>query len=173
MKPMELNLPSDMMACVESFMTFYNASAKQRKLLWIYGQGQCQVKATFGGKAYDLMMSPVQAVVLSLFNEEERLTAAQVHDKVGKDVPVETLNRVLFSFISKYKILTKEPVSKKVEPTDSFSVNQVRGARDLKEISADFFFARPIDRSLFPFLSASSFRLPLCLYFCVPPRLRT
>lgn len=83
MKSFDLALPQEMAQAVESFLTFYNPGAKQRKLTWIYAQGECSVKSQFGGKTYDILMTPVQAAVLALFNDAESLSYADIRGKLG------------------------------------------------------------------------------------------
>jgi len=49
-KSSDLNLPLEMVKCVEVFKGFYETKTKHRKLTWIYSLGQCNVNGKFEQK---------------------------------------------------------------------------------------------------------------------------
>ena len=55
----------------------YDAATKDRKLTWHHNMGSVAIKSQFKGKVYDLTMTPIQAVVLMLFNDREHIPLDQ------------------------------------------------------------------------------------------------
>ncbi|CAB4312007.1 unnamed protein product [Prunus armeniaca] len=100
-KSFDLNLPEEMVKCVEVFKGFYETKTKHRKLTWIYSLGTCNVNGKFEPKNIELVVSTYQ---LNLTHDD--------------------LVRLLHSLsCAKYKILIKEPNTKTISPTDSFEFN--------------------------------------------------
>ena len=123
-KFVELNLPQEMVACVEQFKTFYEQrSSSHRKLTWMYTHGTAIVTGRFAAKPIELQVNTFQAAVLLLFNETEgELSYGEMKTALG--LPDEDLVRTLHSLsCAKYALLKKTPANKKVEPTCSFSFN--------------------------------------------------
>lgn len=60
----ELNLPSEMVQCVQAFKEYYDGRTSHRRLRWVHSLGSAQVLSTFmpGGKEkkHDLMVSTYQ-----------------------------------------------------------------------------------------------------------------
>lgn len=101
--PVELRLPADvseslsllrvsaltpillqMTASLERFRTFYTARNAGRRVAWAHSLGTLSIKATLpraGEK--ELHVSLFQALVLLLFNDEERLSFGQIRERVG------------------------------------------------------------------------------------------
>jgi cullin 3 len=85
-------------------------------------QGSAELKATFGAKKHELSVSTYQMVILLLFNDRGDLSYKDLKEMSG--IPIADLKKNLLSLSSaKYKILNKEPDSKKVDDTDTFSFN--------------------------------------------------
>ncbi|KAF2559122.1 hypothetical protein F2Q68_00012776 [Brassica cretica] len=118
----DLNLPREMVECVEAFKSYYGTKTNQRKLSWIYSLGTCHVIGSFDPKPIELVLSTYQAVVLCLFNNTERLTYQEIIEQLN--LSHEDLIRVLLSLsCAKYRILNKEPASKSIATTDLFEFN--------------------------------------------------
>ncbi|KAF8111551.1 hypothetical protein N665_0074s0080 [Sinapis alba] len=121
-KTSDLNLPIEMVNCIESFKAYYATKTKHRRLLWIYSLGNCHLNGRFDSKPIELIVSTYQAAVLCAFNNTERLTYEELLEQLN--LSHEDLVRVLHSLsCSKYKILNKEPASKTISKTDSFEFN--------------------------------------------------
>lgn len=121
-KSSDLALPAEMVKCVEVFKEFYSTKTKHRKLTWIYSLGTCNIIGKFHPKPIELIVTTYQAAVLLLFNNEERLSYADIKNELN--LTDEDIVRLLHSLsCAKYKILIKEPSSKMVEATDAFSFN--------------------------------------------------
>ncbi|KMT20271.1 hypothetical protein BVRB_1g002750 [Beta vulgaris subsp. vulgaris] len=121
-KSSDLNLPSEMVRCVEAFKQFYQTKTKHRKLSWVYSLGSCNINGKFGPKTIELIVGTYQAAALLLFNTADRLSYAEISTQLN--LADEDLVRVLQSLsCAKYKILLKEPNTRTVSHTDHFSFN--------------------------------------------------
>lgn len=121
-KSSDLNLPAEMVRCVEVFKEYYHSKAQQRKLSWIYSLGNCNISGRFDSKTIELIVSTYQASVLLLFNNSDRLSFSEIMDQ--SNLGHDDLVRVLLSLsCAKYKILNKEPNTKTISPTDYFEFN--------------------------------------------------
>ncbi|XP_006303539.2 cullin-2 [Capsella rubella] len=121
-KTSDLNLPSEMVNCIEAFKAFYATKTKHRRLSWIYSLGTCHISGKFDQKTIELIVSTYQAAVLLLFNNTERLTYTEILEQLN--LSHEDLVRLLHSLSClKYKILTKEPMSRSISKTDTFEFN--------------------------------------------------
>ncbi|KAH9615393.1 hypothetical protein KSS87_019632, partial [Heliosperma pusillum] len=121
-KSSDLNLPDEMVKCVEVFKQFYQTKTKHRKLTWVYSLGSCNISGKFGQKTIELVVGTYQAAALMLFNLSDRLSYTEIAAQLN--LADEDLVRVLQSLsCAKYKILIKEPSSRTVSTTDYFSFN--------------------------------------------------
>jgi cullin-4 len=126
----DFQLPQEVVLYQEAFRRFYVAKYQNRILQWQNALGQCSIKARFKTGVKELLLTAFQATVLLLFNgvsspdlpQEGSLTFSEIAQASKLD-PAE-LKRVLQSMAcAKLRILTKEPKSKDVQETDTFSVN--------------------------------------------------
>ncbi|CAA3007307.1 cullin-1-like [Olea europaea subsp. europaea] len=118
----DLNLPAEMVKCVEVFRDFYQTKTKHRKLTWIYSLGTCDVNGNFEQKTIELMVTTHQAAALLLFNSADRLSYEEIITQLNLlDYDVVRLLHSLSC--AKYNILNKEPNTKTVSSTDVFEFN--------------------------------------------------
>lgn len=121
-KTFNINLPSEMIQCVEAFKNYYNSQQKHRKLNWIYSMGNCNIVAKFDTKTIELVVTTYQAALLLLFNEFDRLSYAEIVTQLN--LPADDAVRLLHSLsCGKYKILEKEPSNRTISPSDVFQFN--------------------------------------------------
>ncbi|XP_058084193.1 cullin-1-like [Magnolia sinica] len=121
-KSFDLNLPAEMVKCVEVFREFYQTKTKHRKLTWIYSLGTCNINGKFEPKTIELIVSTYQASALLLFNTSDRLSYSEIMTQLN--LTDDDTVRLLHSLsCAKYKILNKEPNTKTISPTDYFEFN--------------------------------------------------
>lgn len=122
-KFVEMSLPSEMVAGVESFKEFYETRSQHRKLTWIYAMGGATLNGRFTAKPIELQVSVFQAAVLLLFNDHEgELGFNEI--KAAINIPSEDATRTLHSLsCAKYKILKKTGDARVVCAEDRFSFN--------------------------------------------------
>lgn len=121
-KSFDLNLPTEMVKCVEVFKEFYQTKTKHRKLTWIYSLGTCNVIGKFDAKPIELIVTTYQAAALLLFNSSERLSYTEIMTQLN--LMDDDVVRLLHSLsCAKYKILNKEPNTKNISSTDIFEYN--------------------------------------------------
>ncbi|KAF8035286.1 hypothetical protein BT93_C1342 [Corymbia citriodora subsp. variegata] len=121
-KSFDLNLPAEMVKCVEVFREFYQTKTKHRKLTWIYSLGTCNIIGKFEQKTVDLIVTPYQASALLLFNSSDKLSYSEIMTQLN--LTDDDVVRLLHSLsCAKYKILNKEPNTKSIASTDHFEFN--------------------------------------------------
>eukprot|EP01126_Amoeba_proteus_P056358 TRINITY_DN7072_c0_g1_i4.p1 TRINITY_DN7072_c0_g1~~TRINITY_DN7072_c0_g1_i4.p1 ORF type:complete len:456 (-),score=107.39 TRINITY_DN7072_c0_g1_i4:355-1722(-) len=76
--PIMCNLPPELSSFCHVFEEFYLDRYNGRRLTWQHSMGQCSVVGLFPKGKKDLEVSLFQAVVLNLFNENEKLTFSAI-----------------------------------------------------------------------------------------------
>nr|GMD85311.1 cullin-1 [Ipomoea batatas] len=61
-KSFDLNLPAEMVKCVEVFREFYQTKTKHRKLTWIYSLGTCNISGNFEQKTIEMIVTTYQVL---------------------------------------------------------------------------------------------------------------
>lgn len=121
-KSFDLNLPAEMVKCVEVFKEFYQTQTKHRKLTWIYSLGTCHLSGNFNARSVELIVTTYQGAALLLFNNAERLSYSEIKSQLN--LSDEDIIRLLHSLAClKHKILIKEPNTKSVTQSDYFHFN--------------------------------------------------
>ncbi|KAE9591090.1 putative cullin protein, neddylation [Lupinus albus] len=121
-KSFDLNLPAEMVRCVEVFKEFYQTKTKHRKLTWIYSLGTCNISGKFEPKTMELIVTTYQASALLLFNSSDRLSYSEIMTQLN--LSDDDVIRLLHSLsCAKYKVLNKEPNTKTISSTDNFEFN--------------------------------------------------
>ncbi|KAJ1395195.1 Winged helix-like DNA-binding domain superfamily [Sesbania bispinosa] len=121
-KSFDLNLPAEMIRCVEVFKEFYQTKTKHRKLTWIFSLGTCNISGKFEPKTVELIVTTYQASALLLFNSSDRLSYSEIMTQLN--LSDDDVIRLLHSLsCAKYKILSKEPNTKTISSTDYFEFN--------------------------------------------------
>jgi cullin 1 len=121
-KSFDINLPAEMVKCVEVFKGFYGTKTKHRKLTWIYSLGTCNIIGKFEPKLIELVVSTHQAALLLLFNTADSFTYSEIATQL--QLNHDDLVRILLSLsCAKYKILIKNSDTKTISPDDKFEFN--------------------------------------------------
>ena len=100
----DLNLPSEMTQCIDTFKAFYDGRTSHRRLRWVHSLGSATVLGQFtpGGKTkkHDLMVSTYQACILLIFNEQDTHSFSDMQQSLN--LPPEELKRyALFDTVSR------------------------------------------------------------------------
>ncbi|CAH2036008.1 unnamed protein product [Thlaspi arvense] len=110
-KTFDINLPSEMVKCVEGFKDFYETKTRSRKLTWIHSLGTCHIIGKFDQKPIELIVSTHQAALLLLFNTRDKLSYTDIQSQLN--LSHEDLVWLLHSLsCAKYKILIKKQGTK-------------------------------------------------------------
>lgn len=121
----DVKLPEEVAKHLEKYDRHYKHKHSGRKLAWKHSLAHSIVKAHFNKGTKELLVSAFQAIVLVLFNDVEtgeNLSYTDISTATGL-VDAE-LQRTLQSLAcAKFRILTKHPKGRDVNPTDTFTVN--------------------------------------------------
>ncbi|XP_062027652.1 cullin-1-like isoform X1 [Rosa rugosa] len=121
-KSFNVNIPEELVRCVEVFKGFYETKTKHRKLTWVYSLGSCNIVGKFEPKKVELVVSTYQAALLLLFNTADRLSYSEIATRLNLNH--DDLVRILHSLsCAQYKILIKKPNTKTISPNDDFEFN--------------------------------------------------
>ncbi|KAI0424975.1 ubiquitin ligase subunit CulD [Xylaria sp. FL1042] len=120
----QLLLPDEVASQIERFAGYYINKHTGRRLTWKHCLAHCVVKAFFNKGPKELLVSAHQAVVLTIFNQTDGpISYQQIGERSG--LSGQDLDRTLQSLAcGKFRVLTKDPKGKEVNPTDTFSVNK-------------------------------------------------
>ncbi|KAK2050690.1 Cullin family protein [Colletotrichum somersetense] len=122
----KVNLPDEVAKQIERFDQYYKNKHTGRLLNWKHALAHCTVKAKFPKGTKELLVSAYQAIVLTLFNEvglEGFLTYEQISQSTN--LQGGELVRTLQSLAcGQFRVLTKHPKGKEVNPTDTFTINK-------------------------------------------------
>ncbi|EHK96613.1 putative Cullin-4B [Glarea lozoyensis 74030] len=122
----KVNLPPEVAKHIEKYDMYYQRKHTGRRLTWKHALAHSVVRARFDkGAPKELLVSGFQAIILVLFGElkeGDNLSYEDIKAATGF-VDVE-LQRTLQSLAcGKFRVLTKHPKGRDVDPTDTFTVN--------------------------------------------------
>jgi len=121
-KSCQLNLPPKMARSIELYKEYYhNKHEGKRKPTWMYSLGTCNVMVNFEQKPIELKVSTYQAAVILLLDESGRLSYEQIKSQLN--LGDEDIASVLHSLCEDYEILSKDPITQTLTPTDYFQLN--------------------------------------------------
>ena len=121
--PCKCNLPQQLVECCELFTNYYLNAHSGRRLSWQTNMGNADVRATFAKSKHDLNVTTYQMCILLLFNDTDKLTYGEI--AAATAIPANDLKRALQSMacVKGKNVLRKEPMSKEVLESDTFSFN--------------------------------------------------
>ncbi|GMI09838.1 hypothetical protein TrRE_jg4936 [Triparma retinervis] len=115
-------LPNEVLSVMRGFENFYLTKHTGRKLAWQTSLGTSEVKAVFGDKKHELIVTTYQMCILMLFNTQKTRTLADI--KLATGIPESELKRHLISLCTpKHRILKKASKGKSISADDSFVFN--------------------------------------------------
>jgi cullin-4 len=121
----DVNLPAEVSRHIQKYDTHYRHKHTGRKLMWKHALAHSIVRAKFNKGTKELIVSGFQAIVLVLFNElpaDGFLSFAEISKATGL-IDAELIRTLQSLACAKFRILTKHPKGRDVNPTDTFTVN--------------------------------------------------
>ncbi|KAG8900346.1 hypothetical protein FRB99_006104, partial [Tulasnella sp. 403] len=117
-----VNLPPQMSQALSSFTEFYKQKHKNHKLDWNHSLGTVTLMAQFDSGEKELSLSLYQAVVLLLFQDENKLCYQDILLQSGMKSAdlIPTLQSLA---LGRTRVLAKRPPGKEVADTDEFLFN--------------------------------------------------
>ena len=121
----EVEVPRDIQKATSDFERHYKMKHTGRKLEWKHALAHCQMKAAFPKGSKEIVFSSFQAIVMLYFNEKSDGEAVTYEElSAATKLSDDELKRTLQSLAcAKYRILSKSPKGKEVNPGDKFVVN--------------------------------------------------
>lgn len=121
-------LPKELLGVQRAFQEFYSINHRGRKLLWQPTLGHCLLRCAFPAGDKELQVSLLQAAVLLLFGEVDRLTCAEI--AALTEMEERELKRTLVSLAcGKHRVLVKRPKGPEIGKEDEFRFNGGFAAR--------------------------------------------
>jgi len=77
-----LALTGELSSCVSTFEKFYKSATDKRKLRWLYNYGTMTLGTKFNKGVLQLVITPLQASVLLLFNESKELSFEDIFKRL-------------------------------------------------------------------------------------------
>lgn len=121
--------PAEFQKLLERFKQFYSKKHSGRKITWVWPQSRNELRTTYAGQKYTLMVSSYQATILLQFNgDSDSLSYDEM--KASTQLADDILKPQL-AFLVKQKILTQDEdqydlnlkfTSKKVSASQSAAV---------------------------------------------------
>lgn len=95
-----------MKQCTEDFKNFYTHKHHNRRLEWLFHNGQCEVQPLFGEKPYQLVVNVFQATILDLFNQQDSFTVQELMNRT--QIPKTNFNGAVLAMCNpKFRVLNK------------------------------------------------------------------
>jgi hypothetical protein len=137
----DLKYPPIIETWQEQYKAFY--LEKSKRLTFQASAGTVTMSATFNSGTYELIITPLQAVLLNIFNQlgsdgpASAVTLNVIREAVGMPNDAESIRIVKIVLHSlacgkEPEILSKIPKSNKIEPDDLFHVNLFFSSRSTK-----------------------------------------
>ena len=137
----QLIFPRSIERVKAGFERFYTEKHSGRKLTWVTSMGDADMKATFpkskNGKpmTHDINCSTYAMLILLLFNDlsmKQGLSFEEI--QAATNIPEDQLKRNLqaLAVAPKTRFLTKEPMSREINPGDKFYYNENFSSKIIK-----------------------------------------
>ncbi|SCU82359.1 LADA_0C04698g1_1 [Lachancea dasiensis] len=116
-------LPSALEALKLDFENHYMKTYSGRVLKWAYHLGSMDIGIQFS-KSYHIITMPVfAAIILMLFEDYVELTAQEIGDLTHIEEKELIRNLLTIAVAPKTRLLKKQPMNKKILPSDKFRLN--------------------------------------------------
>lgn len=85
-QPKKLTVPSQLRNTQMVFGQFYQKKFQNRQLIWLYDKGSLVLQTTYLDRPYQIEVNSVQASILMLFNDKDRIKCEDVIAQLGIDL---------------------------------------------------------------------------------------
>lgn len=126
-----LNIPPSITAEIDKFTTYYKTKHGGKKLTWVYNSGTVNMKMTHESIKYELTVTPLQMLILLLFNDEETLTYNQILSYTGIEKYICVVH-LLSLCTPRAPILKKSVKGQTIGISDKFTINQKFKSKTLR-----------------------------------------
>jgi len=118
--------PEEMANCVNAFEKFFKAeSAGSKKLNWLYSHGTATILARAGKTRVEVVVTPLQASILCLFNSADKLTTSDIMGRLWPGEERKSKLRLSKSSSSLFDIDLMEILAFAIQPLSSWEKFQV------------------------------------------------
>jgi len=118
--------PEEMSNCVIAFEKFYKSeSAGSKKLNWLYSHGTVSLLCKVGKLRCEVVVTPLQAAILCLFNSAEKLTTTEIMGRLWPGEERKSKLRLSKSSSSLFDIDLMEILAFAIQPLSSWDKFQV------------------------------------------------
>jgi len=118
--------PEEMANCVVAFEKFYKSeSAGSKKLNWLYSHGTASLLCKVGKLRCEVVVTPLQAAILCLFNSAEKLTTTEIMGRLWPGEERKSKLRLSKSSSSLFDIDLMEILAFAIQPLSSWDKFQV------------------------------------------------
>lgn len=118
----QMQIPLELMGCLDSFTRFYDTHKKHTKLTWLNTLGHAMLDVKFSTGKKKLEVSIYQATIILLFNEKDSYTFAEVQQAIS--LPAEEVKRYLISLsCGRSKLLRKANKGPQISDDELFTID--------------------------------------------------
>jgi len=118
----QMQIPPELMGCLDSFTRFYDTHKKHTKLTWLNTLGHAMLDVKFLTGKKKLEVSIYQAAIVLLFNEKDSYTFAEVQQAIS--LPAEEVKRYLISLsCGKSKVVRKANKGPQIADDETFTID--------------------------------------------------
>lgn len=119
----KVNIPIEFLNYQNTFENFFSLNHSGKKLIWQHNLGHCILKSDFNCGKKELQVSLIQTIILLLFNQNDKLTYADIKELINLD-EIE-LRRTLISLsCGKARVLLKSTKGIEINNEDIFVFNK-------------------------------------------------
>jgi len=119
--PKIYQIPEEVKSWSIYFEGYYTNKYPGRKLIWTLSLGNAELRSMVGGRKKEFLVSTVQMMVLTLFNQKPSLSVEEI--LMRTKVPIEEIDNHIGGLLA-IQLLKKEQDEKELSPNDVLYVNE-------------------------------------------------
>lgn len=104
-------IPPELKPAINFFEDFYSKNNQNRKLTWLFGQGNCQLSAStsFFDKKYQFIVNNYQLLIFLIFNNPRKEPYTVDEVRIMTEIPMNELEAALNPLIRHKIVILKYP----------------------------------------------------------------